>query len=145
MAIFSAQQIFSEDQLILGSAPSDNILDLGEPGVPYGAFKGKARDIGKGNPVCIGVQVTQDFDALTSLNIAIEVDSDELFGSPKVVISKDVLLADLVAGYQFPLEHVPNGVDERYMRLNYTVTGTDPTVGAIQAGITLGNQTNIIE
>ncbi len=31
---------------------------------------------------------------------------------------------------------------ERYIRLNYTVTGTAPTTGKVTAGITGGVQTN---
>ena len=52
-----------------------------------------------------------------------------------------VPLADLVAGYQIPVITLPKDV-KRYVRLNYTVTGTAPTTGKVTAGIVAGVQTN---
>jgi len=37
---------------------------------------------------------------------------------------------------------VPPGTDEQYMRLNYTVGGTNATAGKVKAGLTTGIQTN---
>ena len=34
------------------------------------------------------------------------------------------LLADLVQGKNVAFQFVPNGVDERYLRMNYTVAGS---------------------
>lgn len=139
--ILSAQQIFSDDQVITATARSTNVIDLGVAGTPYDAAAPLNNDKGKGNKVPILIQVTADFDALTSLTLAIETGATDTLGT--VVISKDVLLADLVAGYQFPVEVLPNEIDERYLGVRYTVTGTPPTVGTITAGITMGNQTNV--
>lgn len=139
--IFSAQQIFSDDQAITATAISTNVIDLGAPGTPYAAVAPLNQDIGKGAKIPILIQVTEDFNTLTSLTIAIETGSTTALGT--VVISKSVLLADLVQGYQFPVEVLPNEIDERYLGIRYTVVGTDPTEGKITAGITMGNQTNI--
>ncbi len=50
-------------------------------------------------------------------------------------------LASLVLGYKSPVITLPMKM-ERYIRLNYTVTGTAPTTGKVTAGITGGVQTN---
>lgn len=143
MTIFSAQQIFSEDQAITATAASTNILDLGVPATPILAGGALVRDIGKGMPLHILVQVTADFNTLTSLTVDLEVDDNTGFSSSKIINTQSILLADLVAGKQTFMQFVPNGADERYIRMNYTVVGTPPTLGTITAGITMGNQTNV--
>lgn len=140
--IFSAQQLLSDNQAITATAASTNYIDLGATGTPHGANGPLSRDIGKGEPVSIEAIVTEQFDNLTSLNIGIEVDDNTSFSSPTVVASFDIALADLLVGKNLPFESLPNGVDQRYLRLNYTVTGTDPAAGKIYAGISGGRQTN---
>lgn len=139
--ILSAQQLFSDDQAVTATAVSTNVIDLGAPGTPYDAAAALNQDIGKGAGVPILIQVTEDFDNLTSLDIAIETGATTSLGT--VVINKTVLLADLVAGYQFPVQILPNEINERYLGLRYTVTGTAPTTGQVTAGITMGVQTNV--
>lgn len=139
--ILSAQQIFSDDQAITATAVSTNVIDLGAAGTPYDAAAALNQDIGKGNKVPILIQVTTAFNNLTSLTIAIETGSTTSLGT--VVISKAVPLASLVAGYQFPVNVLPNEITGRYLGVRYTVTGTAPTAGAITAGITMGVQTNV--
>lgn len=141
--IFSAEQIFSDDQAITASAASTNILDLGAAGTPHGAASAISRDIAKGMPVPILVQVTADFATLTSLRVAIQTDDNTSFSSATTVLeSEDVAVANLVAGFKFPFLHLPLGISERYLRLNYTVTGSNATAGTVTAGIVLGIQTN---
>lgn len=139
--ILSAQQTFSDNQAITATAVSTNVIDLGVAGTPYGAATALNQDVGKGAKVPILVQVTEDFNTLTSLNIAIETGATTALGT--IVVSKTVLLADLVAGYQFPVNVLPTEIDERYLGVRYTVTGTAPTAGTITAAITMGNQTNV--
>lgn len=130
--ILDAQTLFSDAQAITATAASENIIDLGV-----------AKDLGPGVPLPILIQVVEAFNNLTSLAVALEVDDNAAFSSAKVVQTTSVALADLVAGKQIPPMYVPQGVDERYARLNYTVTGTAPTTGAVTAGLTKGIQTNI--
>jgi hypothetical protein len=139
--ILSAELLLSDDQAITGSAISENIIDLGVAGTPYDAAAPLNQDVGKGNPVCILVQVTEDFDALTSLDITFEVGATTALGT--VLVTETHLLADLVAGRQTFTQVVPNGADQRYLGVRYTVSGTNPTVGKITAGISKGNQTNV--
>lgn len=139
--IFSAQQLFSDDQAITATADSTNVIDLGVPGTPFDAAAPLNQDIGKGNKVPILIQVTEDFDNLTSLEFKISTGATTALGT--TVISKVVVLADLVAGYQFPVDVLPNEITERYLGIEYVVVGTTPTAGTVTAGITMGNQTNI--
>jgi len=79
------------------------------------------------------VQVTQTFDALTSLTATLQTASTENFASPIQLTAASLPLASLVAGARFSLTTVPRGA-LRYLRLNYTVDGSNPTVGKITAG-----------
>jgi hypothetical protein len=141
--ILSNEQLFSDDQAITATAISTNVIDLGAPGTPYGAAAPLNQDIGKGGMVPVLVQVTEAFDALTSLTITVEVSDAAGLTSPVVLATETILLADLVAGKQMFNQVLPNGADKRYLGVRYTVTGTAPTVGKITAGITMGNQTNL--
>jgi hypothetical protein len=87
------------------------------------------------------IQVTEAFNNATSLEIKISTGATTALGT--TVISKVVPLADLVVGYQFPVEVLPNEINERYLGIEYVVDGTAPTEGKVTAGISMGNQTNI--
>lgn len=124
--ILDATNLFSDKQAITDTAASTNVIDLG-------ANRG---DIGKGSPIPLLVQVTTSFATLTSLTVSVQTDSVENFASPKTLTEQTIALADLVAGAKFGFNIVPGGTDERYVRLNYTVTGTTATAGNITAGVT---------
>ena len=139
--ILSAQQLFSDDQAITATAVSTNVIDLGVPGTPFGAVAPLNQDIGKGNKVPVLVQVTEDFNNMTSVSIAIETGATTALGT--AIVNETVLLADAVAGKQFVVEVLPNQLTERYLGVRYTVVGTAPSTGKMTAGITMGNQTNV--
>lgn len=134
--IFDMQTLLSDAQAITATAASTNTIDLGP------IATGIVRDIGKGKPIPLRIQVVEAFNNLTSLTIALQVDDNTGFASPKTVWSQVVVLADLIAGKVIVPEWVLRGTDERYMRLNYTVTGTAPTTGKITAGVVMGAQSN---
>ena len=138
--ILSAQQLFSDDQAITASADSTNVIDLGAAGTPYDAAAALNQDIGKGAKVPLLVQVTEAFNNLTSLEIKVSTGSTTALGT--TVVSQTILLADLVVGKQISLDFLPNDITERYLGIEYVVTGTAPTTGKVTAGITMGNQTN---
>lgn len=140
--ILSANLLFSDDQAITASTLSTNQIDLGVAGTPFDGNQ-LNQDIGKGCPVPILIQVTEDFNNLTSLDVQIVVDDDSAFGSETVVVEENILLADLVAGTYTNTIMLPTGIDERYLGVRYTVNGTAPTAGRITAGITGGVQTNV--
>lgn len=141
--ILSAKQIFSDDQAVTATAISENVIDLGTPDTPYGAAAALNDDVGKGTPVPVLVQVTADFNTLTSLTVTLENSAAAGLTSPIVLASEIILLADLVAGKQMFMQYLPNGATLRYLGVRFTVTGTDPTLGNITAGISMGNQTNL--
>ncbi len=128
--LFDAKLLLSNQQAITATAPSTDVIDTGSE-----------KDVGKGGCVPLVIQVTEDFNTLTSLAVAIQTDSDSAFGSPKTLATVTILLADLKAGYMSPVITLPQGC-ERYIRLNYTVAGTAPTTGKVTAGIVAGVQTN---
>ena len=138
--ILSAEQLFSDDQAITASADSTNVIDLGAPGTPYGGAAALHQDVGKGAKIPILVQVTEAFNNLTSLEIKVSKGSATTLGT--TIVSEVVVLADLVVGKQMVIDVLPNEVDERYLGMEYVVTGTAPTTGKITAGICMGVQTN---
>ena len=139
--IFSAQQLFSDDQVITASADSTNVIDLGVPGTPFGAIAPLNQDIGKGAKIPILIQVTEAFNTLTSLEVKISTGATTALGT--TIISEVILVADLVLGKQMVIDVLPNEITERYLGIEYVVVGTPPTLGKITAGITMGNQTNL--
>jgi hypothetical protein len=136
--ILDKQNLFSDQQAITASAASTNQIDLGATGTPTYAAAALKSDLGISN-VPVLIQVTETFATLTSLAVSVQTDNDPAFGSPKTVVaSAAVAAAELKAGYRFPIVWVPRGTDERYLRLSYTVAGTNATAGKITAGITTG-------
>ena len=118
--------VYSDEQAITGTAVSTNVINHGAAGMDKGA------------PLSVELLVTEDFDALTSLAIALQTDDNEAFSSATTVDTITVALAALVKGAQFVLNFKP-GV-EKYTRISYTVTGTDPTVGKIFAATINNNR-----
>lgn len=136
--ILDRQTLLSDRQAITATAGSTDQIDLSPRG------SGIVRDIGPGVNIPLFAQVVETFNNLTSLTVSLQVDEDSAFGSPKTVATTPAIpLASLVAGYKIPIDYIPRGTDERYMRLLYTVAGTAPTTGRITAGVSLSEgQTN---
>ena len=137
--LFDKTTLLSDQQAITATAASTNVIDLGA--TPSSI----ARDIGKGKPIPLLIQVTEQFTAAGAgtLTVALQVDSDEAFGSAKTVwTSPAIAKATLAPGYVIVPEYIPRGTDERYMRLNYTVATGPMTAGKVVAGVTMGNQSN---
>lgn len=128
--IFDKTFLFSDDQAITGTANSTNVVDLGV-----------VRDIGKGVPVPVLIQVTEDFNGADTISAQVQTDDNESFSSATTLAtSGNVAIADLVAGYQFPIQYMPTGT-ERYLRIVYTFTGaTAPTQGKVTAGVVAAHQ-----
>lgn len=139
--ILSAQQLLSDQQAVTATAVGTNVIDTGVRGTPYGGKSALVGDIGKGTKIPFLAQVTEDFNTLTSLTVAIETGPTTALGT--VIVSQSIALADLVAGKQFVLDCLPNDISERYVGIRYTVVGTNPTTGKFTSGISMGNQTNV--
>lgn len=119
---------FSNAQAITGTAASTNVID----------FSGTK--VGEGTPVPLYWSVQTTFDNLTSLTVSIE-DSADNSSFATVQSGPAVLLADLVAGYRGNFSFLPNKL-RRYVRLKYTVAGSNPSAGKIDAGVVYDAQTN---
>jgi hypothetical protein len=143
--IFDKTTLLSDAQAITATAASTNTIDLGATGTVYGAAAALTRDDGKGMNLKLHIQVVEDFATLTSLTVAVQCDTADTFGSPKTLTQQTIAVADLKAGRTFSIMCVPPGVDERYLRLNYTVAGTNATTGKVTAGLTMGSQTNGVD
>jgi len=135
--IFDRQTLLSDAQAITISAPSTNVIGLGPK------VAGVVRDIGKGKPIPLLIQVVEAFAAAgaATLTVTLETDDNAGFASPQVVwTSPAIPKAALVPGYVIIPEFIPRGTNEEFLRVNYTV-GTGPmTAGKIVAGVTMGNQ-----
>ena len=125
--ILDEQGLFSNNQKITASAESENILDLGK------------REVSFGTPVELFIQVAEDFNNLTTLEIKVQTSTDEEFTDPEDLIEQAMTLTELKKGAVSAIKFLPKG-NLGYMRLFYTVTGTNPTTGKILAGITAGVQ-----
>lgn len=142
--ILDSQNLFSDGQAVTASAASTNYIDLGAGGTPYEGASALGRAIGKGVPIALMVQVSVTFATLTSLAVSVETDDNTSFSSATTVVTTPAIgVASLVAGYRFPLEVLPHGINERYLRLYYTVAGSNATAGAIDAGLVADLDTNI--
>lgn len=133
--------LFSDGQAITATAASTNLIDLGATGTPYGGTA-LVRDVGLGNEVELVVTVTQTFNTLTTLTISVQTDDNAGFASATTVwTSPAYTLAQLAVGNKYLLpDAIPAGTNERYVRLMYTVGGSNPTLGKITAGTVAGRQ-----
>lgn len=138
--IFDKTLQFSDAQPITATVASTNVIDRGATGTSYGHAAALGRDEGIGKEIPLLAQVVEAFNNLTSLKIALEGSTDEVFTSPVEIESQTLLLAALTVGAQLKLDEFPRGSIYRYYRMKYTVTGSAPTTGKITAGIVAGIQ-----
>jgi len=110
---------YSDAQALTGTAVSTNVLDHSQD-----------RDIGIGTPMCVCITVDVAAGGTTpTLSVTLQTDSVVGFGSAVNVISTQVFAAAaLVAGARFALPVPPDLNMNRFSRLNYTMTGTSPTI-----------------
>lgn len=120
---YDKNAIFSDNQAITATAASTNNIET-------------AGDIAAGTPVPFAIEITETFNNLTSLTIAIETADTEaaLVSSPVTLYSETFLAAKLVKGAVVGTNVFPKGA-KHFCRMKYTVTGTAPTTGKIKAGV----------
>ena len=118
------------------TAPSTDVIDLAPI---YGDEQ--IRDVGVGFPLELFVVCTESAAGGTDLTVTLQTDTKEDFSTKVDLISSaKAVVADLTAGSRILSVKVPAGV-KRYLRLNYTVTGT-MTAGKYTAGINLDVDNN---
>lgn len=124
---------FSRLQAITATAASADTIDLGPlSGTPTPNL---IRDIGAGEQIYLVLRVGQAFNNLTSLTVDVQTDDNSAFSSAAVVATTGaILLTQLnVANRVVRVIPLPPGNYERFVRLNYTVAGTAPTTGQVDA------------
>jgi hypothetical protein len=134
--VLDKNTLLSDAQAVTASASSSDVLDLGALGITSYNPTQLRHNIGM-KEIPFLVQVVEDFAALTSLQVIVQTDDNSGFASPKNVASASATLAELKAGFIFPVDKLPRGIKERYLRLRYEVTGANATSGKITAGIVL--------
>lgn len=124
-SVLDVQQQFSSAQALTVTVASTNIIDLGAP--PAGTAE---RRIGTGEPMGVVIFVTVAAGGTApTLQVTLQSDDNVGFASAATVCQTEVIAAaGLTAGTKIVLP-IPSGkATERYIRLNYTLTGTTPTV-----------------
>lgn len=128
--IMDAQLVFSENQAITASANSTNVIDLSD-----------VRDIGIGEELWLGVQVTETFaDSGSDSTVALSLITDDnaAMSSPATVRSLNTLAALTPAGtiywYRIPPETLV--AYQQYIALAYAVAGGNLSAGKITAFLT---------
>ena len=120
--LLDTQNLFSDAQAITATAASNNVVRFGLGDISF---------------VPLLIQVVEDFATLTSLTVKVQTAVDSAFTTPVDLASVTIAAADLKAGTILPINYIPKG-NLGYMRLYYTVTGSNATAGKITAGVTAG-------
>lgn len=131
--LLDSKILLSDQQAITVDAPSTNAYDLG----------GANRDVGNGTPLRIVLVVDETFLTLTSLIISIVSDDAAALTSPTKLSSKTILAAALTAGAVIDLGPIPSGIAERYIGLDYDVTGSSATAGKVTAAVVTSVSRNV--
>lgn len=120
MAYVDAQLLFSDAQALTVTAVSTNIIDLGAD-----------RNIGIGRPMAIVTQLDVAADAGTAdetYTAQLQTDDNAAFSSATSVGGVITITRGNPAGTMF-IVPLPIGTEtERFLRLNYTLGGTTPSV-----------------
>lgn len=139
--ILDLESMFSDDQVVTTTAVSTNLIDLGATGTPPLSLTALTRDIGPGTPIEILIQnVAAATGTAPTLVVTLETDDNVGFASA-VIKATSATMTSAVAGQTASIHYVPDGINERFLRLRYTTGGTTPG-HTITAGIVLGRQTN---
>lgn len=142
--LFSAEQLFSEAQAVTTTAASTNIIDLGATGTVLGAPAALVRDIGKGNPIPIVVRLLAAAGGTApTLVVTVETDDNSGFSSTTIRATSKTITSGAAGEEVWLNVYLPEGTNERYLRLLYTTGGTSPT-HSITAGIVAGKQSSTV-
>lgn len=112
-----AQHLFSDAQALTATAASTNLIDLGAD-----------RNIGVGEPMAVVITCDVAMAGTSPTFIAtVQADDNSSFSSAATVIACPQKSA-IAAGEQIVIPLPSDSMVERYMRVNYTLGGTSPTV-----------------
>lgn len=112
-----SQHLLSDAQALTATAASTNVIDLGSD-----------RNVGVGEPLAVVIICDVALAGTSPTFIAtIQADDNSGFSSAATVIACPQKSA-IAAGDQIVLPLPADAMTERYLRLNYTLGGTSPTV-----------------
>ena len=117
--ILDADLLFSNKQAVTATAESTNTLDLGVAGDAIG------------QELTIHVVVDTAFATLTSLTVSLETSANNSDWTT-VLSGPAIARASLTKGASIFCVRVPQGLS-RYVRLKYTVGGSNATAGKVTA------------
>lgn len=117
--ILDADLLFSNKQAVTATATSTNALDLGVAGDAIG------------QELTIHVVVDTAFATLTSLTVSLETSANNSTWTT-VLSGPAIARASLTKGASIFCVRVPQGLS-RYVRLKYTVGGSNATAGKVTA------------
>lgn len=117
--ILDADLVFSNKQAVTATAESTNTLDLGVAGDAIG------------QELTIHVVVDTAFSTLTSLTVSLETSANNSTWTT-VLSGPAIARASLTKGASIFCVRVPRGLS-RYVRLKYTVGGSNATAGKVTA------------
>ncbi len=117
--ILDADLVFSNKQAVTATAASTNEIDLGAAGDAIG------------QELTIHVVVDTAFATLTSLTVSLETSADNSTWTT-VLSGPAIARASLTKGASIFCVRVPQGLS-RYVRLKYTVGGSNATAGKVTA------------
>ena len=117
--ILDAHNQLSDSQALTATAASTNIIDFGSD-----------RNIGIGEQLAllVNVEVAADFTTGDeTYSVAIQADDNASFSSATTVASFSII-GGTAAGTKFVQLIPADQTTERFLRLNYTLAGTSPSV-----------------
>lgn len=112
-------EVFSDNQALTATAVSTNVLDLKSN-----------RSIGDYEAMCVEfvVNVAADFTTTDeTYQFTVQTDDNSGFSSVLNWINRAIVATKLVQGYRFTIP-LPTGESEQYIRVNYTLGGTTPSI-----------------
>jgi len=110
---------FSDAQALTATAASTNVVDLGGD-----------NNVGIGEPMVVAINLTVAADDTTgdeTYSVALQTDDNDAFSSATELGTATITRGD-AAGSKYYISVPPTESAERYLRLNFTLGGTTPTV-----------------
>lgn len=123
---YDSLNMFSDQQAITATADSTKKVHLGG-----------LKLAGRMDPIFIDIRVNAAFATLTSLQVELQ-QADTESGTYATVAGGDtgaIAAASLVAGYKFGLRILPGSVTQPWLKLVYTVAGSNATTGKVTAAL----------
>lgn len=126
--IIDAHNLFSDGQAVTADAASTNYLDLGA-----------IRNLGVGENLYVVVVCTvamTDASSNSTCTVTIESDDNTSFSSAVARQTVGAFAAVSAAGTRIVARLAPDVINERYIRLKYTMANGDLTTGSFKAFLT---------